>query len=134
MIIHCSNLHDQRGMTLVEVLASLVIITVVFTSVLSVFMSGMAWISGAARKTEAVNYAALVLEELKSHPELVRPGLKDVHALSSDLPIPDGIGGTCDCQEYASDLGLYSVKVCVYWSSSGHQQTEQLVTLVYGSN
>lgn len=134
MITEYKDGQFEKGMTLIEVLASMVILTVVFTSVLSVFMCCMAWISGAASKTEAVNYAASAIEDLKAHPELIRPGIGDVKDLCTDLPSPEGIGGTWSCEEYCSDLGLYTLEVDVYWVSGGHQQSEQLVTLVYGSN
>ncbi|MGE5404882.1 MAG: type IV pilus modification PilV family protein [Candidatus Saccharibacteria bacterium] len=134
MVNNQSKLFDQSGMTLIEVLASLVIITIVFMSVLSVFMSGMAWISGSSRRTEAVNYAASVIEELKAHPDMVKAGAGEVRSLCTGLTPPDGIGAAWICREYRPELGLYSIEVDVYWSSGSHQQNEQLVTLVYGSS
>lgn len=58
---------DQRGETLLELLVSMVIISLTLATVLSVFMNGRAGIEQSWERTEANQCAVSVMEAIKAH-------------------------------------------------------------------
>jgi len=65
--------HDQKswqmnnkGMTLIEVLAALVLLALLSTSMLTIFVPPAKWVSQARNQTTAVNYANALLENLRA--------------------------------------------------------------------
>ncbi len=65
--------HDQnnwqlnnKGMTLIEVLAALVLLALLSTSMISIFVPPAKWVSQARTQTTAVNYANALLENLRA--------------------------------------------------------------------
>lgn len=63
-IIRIKN--DEFGLTLIEVLASLVLLSLMSVSILAIFTPASSWISKARRETTASNYASSILEDLRS--------------------------------------------------------------------
>ncbi len=58
--------NDETGLTLIEVLASLVLLSLMTVSILSAFTPAASWIGKARRETTASNYAAAILEDLRA--------------------------------------------------------------------
>ena len=64
---------DQQGITLVEILVSVVLLSLVSTIFLNLLVTAIGWNQLAADKTRATNYAVAVMEELRT--------------VSSDFPV-----------------------------------------------
>ncbi|PKM78582.1 MAG: hypothetical protein CVU90_00875 [Firmicutes bacterium HGW-Firmicutes-15] len=63
---HIKWINNETGLTLIEVLASLVLLSLMIVSILAGFTPAASWISKARRETTASNYATAILEDLRS--------------------------------------------------------------------
>ncbi len=81
-----SSLDDEKGLTLVEVLASLVLLCLITTSVLAIFTPASAWVAQARSQTDACNYARGILDTMRSNRSLVTARTFDGKDIWPDTP------------------------------------------------
>lgn len=65
-VLNKSRQFNEKGMTLIEVMASLVILALISTTVAAVFTPASKWVKEARSETTASNYARAVLENLRA--------------------------------------------------------------------
>ena len=134
---------DQQGITLVEILVSVVLLSLVSTIFLNLLVTAIGWNQLAADKTRATNYAVAVMEELRT--------------VSSDFPVLCGYTysyeqGNWDelglklpaveeemkaevaIQADEATAGLFRVKVLVEWDYRGKQRGVTLDSMIWGSS
>lgn len=59
-------LKNQKGLTLVEIMAALVILSLLTVTLLSLFTASGSWINSAGQRTRASNYAASIIECIRA--------------------------------------------------------------------
>ncbi|MGI6487876.1 MAG: prepilin-type N-terminal cleavage/methylation domain-containing protein [Syntrophomonadaceae bacterium] len=134
---------DQRGITLVEILVAVVLLSLVSTIFLNLLVTAMGWNELAADKTRATNYAASVMEELRtvSSDFSVLCG----YTYSYDQGNWDELGLSLPAMEekmkaevaiQADDeaAGLFGIKVLVEWGHRGKQREVVLESMIWGSS
>lgn len=125
---------DERGLGLLEVLAAIALLALGVTSIFGVFGNATAWNQGAYRRTQAISFAAGIIEDYKARPDQIQPLPETaVGALNPDLEPPPGVEATVAIREYDSILDLYLVVVKVGWSSRGENERESLMAVWPGS-
>lgn len=62
-------INNQEGMTLVEVMAALVILSLLCVSMLGLYTSSQMWISKAGVRVQASEYAAAIMENIRARSE-----------------------------------------------------------------
>ncbi len=114
----------RRGVTLVEVLATMVLIGIVLPVVMQGVSLSMSAAARARHRTEAVQLATLKASEF-----LV---LRDVNSFSGSGDFgEDWPEYRWESQAASSDYGLYRVDVRVIWMERGQERAVALSTLVY---
>jgi len=63
------SINNQEGMTLVEVMASLVILSLLCVSLLGLYTSSQLWISNAGVRVQASGYATAIMENIRARSE-----------------------------------------------------------------
>lgn len=98
---------QQNGFILVQVLASLVILALLASSLLEVITTSSIWISKGAEKTRAIDYAGSIIETIRAHSfELSSLGLSDGMTYEvNDINLTDGFFA------FALDPGNEAIKV-----------------------
>ncbi len=116
-----SEQNQEKGATLLEVLAALAILAILTTAVLAVFIPTGLWISKAGNETSAANYAAAILEDLRDQ----RSRLQTANSISPENlglvqqykpGFPVGINAHISMEPMASYSKLYKVEVLVRWN------------------
>lgn len=125
---------SQSGLTLIEVLAALLLLSLVSLSIPAIFGPAAQWISKARLETTAVNYAASILDELRSERGKINEFNNGKTAEELDLvcesPYPGMTGQITQMQPQASLPNLYDVRVTVSWSQGGQTHNLQLSTVI----
>jgi prepilin-type N-terminal cleavage/methylation domain-containing protein len=128
------NRYDQKGLTLIEVLTALLLISLLAVSIPGIFGPVAIWTCKARSETSAVNYAASLLDELRLESEKIDEGntgktAEELHLVcTSSYP---GMTGTITrMQPQQSMPNLYDVVVTISWFQAGQPQNLQLVTLI----
>jgi len=67
------NINEEKGMTLLEVMGALVILSLLAVTMLSLFSTSGMWIAGAGRQTRASEYAAAVIEVARAYTNDINP-------------------------------------------------------------
>lgn len=67
MAVRINHPKRQEGLTLIEVMVSLVILALITISFLTIFTTSGIWIVNAGKETIAQNYAASIIELVKAH-------------------------------------------------------------------
>lgn len=131
-------MRNNRGFTLIEVLASIVILSILATVFFQMFVFSQKTTTSSKEKLVAINVAQGVLERIKykAHDEIQSPGTyTSANCTSSSNPsncqkrykimvnninysIKIQVGGKVD-----SELNLYSAKVLVYDENGKIQST-----------
>jgi prepilin-type N-terminal cleavage/methylation domain-containing protein len=57
----------EKGMTLIEVMAALVLLSLLAVTILSVFTTSESWVRGAGKKTIAVQYANSIIDAIRAN-------------------------------------------------------------------
>lgn len=124
---------SEKGMSLVEVLVALVILTLGTGLLLSIFSGGMRWNREAALKTRDLGLACQVIEILKSHPEKVKENRDgDMTSLNLNLDMPAGLAFWTTITVFDESLDLYLVRVEVSGSDRNVGRKTCLVTILPG--
>lgn len=113
-----------RGVTLMEVLATLLLVAIVLPAVMRGVTVSMQAAARARHQTEAAALAEAKLNELLA---------------SSDTNLPTGSGEFgIDWPDYrwetsavSRDLGLYEITVVVRWTERGAERMYELTSLMY---
>lgn len=125
---------NQKGLGLLEVLAAVALLALGVTSIFGVFGNATAWNQQASMSTQAINYAAGVLETFRSRPDQIRAMPETaVEELNLGLELPTGFEATVSIEEHDPTLDLYLVTVKVCWSAKGESQGETLYAIWQGS-
>jgi prepilin-type N-terminal cleavage/methylation domain-containing protein len=111
------------GFTLVEVLATLVLLGIVVPVAMRGVSVGLAAASTARRTAEAASLANAKLNEL------VIDGTWQTSGSSGDFPEAPDYHWTCE--NVARDYSTYEVILTVTWHQRGHERHLRLATLVY---
>jgi len=94
---------DEKGLTLIEVVASLFILTLVAVGVLSAFSTSGVWIGSARKSTVASGYAATIVDVVREH----SIELNNV-TLSPDY---QDVDNNTDDDTFVMDIGTKSVNI-----------------------
>ena len=118
------HLHLRRGITLMEVLATLLLVGIVLPVAMHGITLSMQAASSARHRTEAAQLAEWKLNELLA--------LRDANTLSGSGTFGD------DWPEYRweaestqADYGTYDVAVTVRWAERGQERSLTLASIVY---
>lgn len=61
------NINEEKAMTLLEVMAALVILSLLTVTLLSLFSTSGVWLAGANKQTRASEYAAAIIEVARAY-------------------------------------------------------------------
>jgi prepilin-type N-terminal cleavage/methylation domain-containing protein len=126
--------YDQQGLSLIEVLASLVLLSLLAFSMLAIFSPVARWINAARHETTAVHYAAAILENLRSEREKIDPVNAGQTAqeigLASVCPANGMVAEISLIQAQAAYPNLYDVQVTVTWTEGTVTQSLSLSTVI----
>ncbi|MDD3364776.1 MAG: prepilin-type N-terminal cleavage/methylation domain-containing protein [Syntrophomonas sp.] len=126
---------NETGLTLIEVLASLVLLSLMTVSIMSAFTPAASWINKARRETTASNYAAAILEDLRSD----RNKINNSNAGKSARDLFPAYGypwaGMTDEitrleRQNPPYSNLYDVTVTVSWSEGTKTRSLQISTMI----
>jgi len=125
---------NQKGTTLIEVLTALLLLSLVSVSIPAIFGPAAQWIHKARVETTAVNYAASLLDELRSEPGKIDESNTGKTAEELSLvcasPYPGMTNLISRMQPQQSMPFLYDVMVTVSWSQGGQPHNLQLCTVI----
>lgn len=126
--------HAQQGLSLIEVLASLVLLSLLALTGLAIFSPVARWISAARHETSAVYLAAAILENLRSEREKIDP----VNAGRNAQEI--GLTGVCPASGMVDEISLiraqaacddlYDVMVTITWPEGNATKSLSLSTVI----
>lgn len=121
---HNSRSKLGRGVSLVEVLATLVLVGVVLPAAMHGISLSLRAASWARHSHEAAMLAESKLNEAIA--------LRDpTQVTGSGTFAPDFPDYRWDCQSLSYGMGLFEVSVTVYWMERGLERSMVLTTLVY---
>jgi prepilin-type N-terminal cleavage/methylation domain-containing protein len=126
---------EQKGFSLIEVLAAILIIAVTITPIYYVLTYNSLVIAASGRQTQAMLYAQEIMERLKANPHSlgVAEGEYDASNLDqlgiSEAP-PVGLVPLVIIAWENQSLGLYRVTVKVQWQLRKVREVE-LTTLLF---
>jgi prepilin-type N-terminal cleavage/methylation domain-containing protein len=124
MTSRCHLIPRRRGVTLMEVLATLLLVGIVLPAVMQGVTVSMQAASRARHQTEAAALAEAKLNELLASSESsVITGSGDFGADWPDY--------RWDTAATSRDLGLYEITVTIRWTERGAEQTYQLTSLFF---
>jgi prepilin-type N-terminal cleavage/methylation domain-containing protein len=126
--------YDQKGLSLIEVLAALLLLSLLAVSIPAIFGPAATWVYKARTETAAVNYAASLLEELRSEPEKIDElntgKTAEEVSLLTESPYPGMISQITRMQPQQTMPNLYDVMVTITWSQGGQPYNLQLSTVI----
>ena len=128
------NRHGEKGFTLIEVLTALLLLSWLAVSIPVIFGPVSIWVCKARTETTAVNYAASVLEELRSEPGKIDK--LNSGKTAEELSLGCGssyLGMTSQITRMQPQQlmpNLYDVMVTVTWSQGGQPHNLQLMTVI----
>jgi type II secretory pathway pseudopilin PulG len=133
----------QQGITLVEILVAVVLLSLVSIIFLNLSVTAVGWNQLAANKTRATNYAAAVMEELRTvssdfpvlcgYTYCYDQGNWD--ELGLKLPaVEEGMKAEVAIQADEAAAGLFRVKVLVEWDHRGKQRGVTLDSMIWESS
>jgi len=123
--------HNEKGLTLIEVLASLVLLSILTVSILGVFTSTARWIAKGRQETTASHYASAVLEDLRAERNYI-DNQDDVLAeeLLSGQDYPDEMDAHITMDDLSSLHNLYNITVTIYRAGDNQSPILQMSTIM----
>ena len=128
---------NDQGMTLIEVLAALILLSIFAVTLLGIFAPAANWINMARKETTASNYASAVLEDLRSNRGAL---LSDVtYQTPSALLLNETEYKPSECPTMQAYITIRSLKeltsiinitVTVEWMEGGQTHSLELMTLM----
>ncbi|MGE5398394.1 MAG: type IV pilus modification PilV family protein [Chitinophagales bacterium] len=130
------KLRDEKGMTLIEILAALTILTMAIMVIITSFTTAIIWNAESGRRTRAIYFGSEVIEELKSNPSLVTntSGYVDYSSRVDYIAPPLGIGAKVSIFDYDTTLKLHTVLVKPTWNTRGIERSDSLQTVIRGDS
>lgn len=90
MPLRIDGIKKEEGMTLIEVLAALVLLSLLAVTLLSVFSTSGGWISGAGKKTRVVQCANSIMDTVKANSyQLKQIDFSEALAVGGKIEIPN---------------------------------------------
>lgn len=126
---------NETGLTLIEVLASLVLLSLITVGITAIFTPAASWISKARWETAASNYAVAVLEELRSDRSKIVEGNsgKTAQELFPASGYPwAGMSDTITRLEHQDPPynNLYDITVTITWREGTRPRSLQISTII----
>jgi len=115
----------RNGFTLIEVLATMVLLAIVLPAIMRAAAVSLAAASSARHVTEATALGEAKLNELVALNQWSQNGSGDFS--------PENPTYRWSIENAARDYGVYDVRITVTWSESGKERKLMLSTLVYAS-
>lgn len=121
---------NEKGMTLLEVLVALVLLSLLASTVLAIFTPTTIWIKKARDETIASNYAFAILEDLRAHREKLN-GVIDPDDLMAEKPVDmeADIVGESEIDGF-SNLYKITVTVTRTGDAPGNPPLAEMVTII----
>jgi prepilin-type N-terminal cleavage/methylation domain-containing protein len=129
--------NNYQGMTLIEVLAALILLSILAVTLVGIFTPTASWIYGARKETTACNYAAAVLEDLRSNRAVLASGV--TRQTPSSLSLDETEYKPADCptmQAYISmssrteSTAIFDIAVTVEWTEGSQTRSMKLMTIM----
>jgi type II secretory pathway pseudopilin PulG len=130
-------INDERGMSIIEVLATLILLCIVTITMLGTFAPTASWINTARKETTASNYAAAVLEDMRSNRSVLASGvtrqtpsalsLDETEYKPSDSPTMQAYITMSSRSE--SSL-IFNITVTVEWIEGAQTRSLKLMTIM----
>lgn len=143
-----STISNQKGMTLIEVLAALVLLSMMTITLFTVVTTSTIWIFKAGKSTQAMNMANTIMEDIKANSNTIPVGTFPHNMLSEDIK-DNGLGlsgdyrdsdkwGNMKAEVKVSEMqfdstsrdNLLEVKVKVTWQDSKGNYMEELTSII----
>jgi len=126
------GIYNEKGLTLIEVLVSLVLLSLLTVSILGIFTPTARWIAIARQETTASNYASAVLEDLREERNYIDN--KDdvpVEEFLSDHNYPSQeMDAYITMKKISSFENLYNITVTVNRSGDTESHILQMSTIM----
>jgi type II secretory pathway pseudopilin PulG len=128
-------INNATGLTLIEVLASLALLSLMTVSILAAFTPAASWINKARRETTASNYATSILESLRSDRSKIDNSNegKTAHYVFPDYGYPwAGMSDEITRLERQNSPynNLYDITVTVSWLEGSKTRSIKISTIV----
>ncbi|MDD3853321.1 MAG: type IV pilus modification PilV family protein [Syntrophomonadaceae bacterium] len=124
----------QAGVTLLEVLVSLVITLVLIGGAFNLFLFGVNNVSRGEGKTAACIYASSLLEEMKSRPQILSGVVDSGWVQADSMPFiqthPSGVEAEINLKPLEGVDQLYIVNLKVLTTGGSHEWEEFMVGVV----
>lgn len=130
---------DDAGLTLVEVLVSLVIINLISVFVIKISMTSAMWTRDALQRGMAADYAYAVMEIVRHEPTLLQTGPLEGEDVRMFLN-PSQTGAetpytwAVEATPWQDSSALSRVRVDISWQQGDKEQHVELWSLVYVQN
>ncbi len=140
--------HNQKGMTLVEVLAALVLLSLVTICLFTMVTTSSVWVFKAGQSTQAMTMANTIMEDIKANSFAIPTGVFDRNMLQNDVA-DGGLGLSFDYGgadkwanlapeviidniefEGSSTDNLLQVTVKVSWQEQGREFHNQVISVI----
>ena len=126
--------NNQKGLSLIEVLASLVLLSLLACGMLVIFSPAARWIVGARHETTAVYFAAAILENLRWERTKIDPLNSGKNAQEIGLNVassaPGMVGEISLMQAMPYYPNLYDVMVTVTWMEGKVPRSLSMSTII----
>jgi len=129
--------NDDRGITLIEVLATLIMLCILTVTMLGIFISTANWVNRARKDTTACNYGAAVLEDLRSNRTALVSGvtrqipsavfLDETNYRPTDSPTMQAYISMSSRTESAS---IFDITVTVEWKEGTQTRSLTMMTIM----
>jgi len=133
--IYCAP-KKEEGLTLVEVLLSLVMLSLITSGLIGVFVPTTMWVTRARNETTAANYAYAILENLRSDRETVTSFTSGESAddLWGDHEYKPAEPGSISSSIVKSPLGgdLFEITVTVSWNQGEQSHDITMISIISG--
>lgn len=130
---------DKQGLTLIEVLITLVLLTLLASTVIAVYTPADLWIQQARHETEASFYARSILDNLRADRNKINAtnhGKSADEIWSGHYYKPSGLSdltSTIDIEKHPADLNrLFNITVTITWIEGHRPYTLVLKTVMRG--
>lgn len=126
--------YPQKGLTLIEVLAALLLLALISASIPVIFGGAARWINQARMETTAINYGDSILDDLRSErdklDQLNTGRNAEELSLGYGSPYPGMNGAITRMQPQVSLPNLYDVTLTITWSQAGQVHNLVLSTVI----
>lgn len=112
---------NRKGFTLVELLAAILLLSIVAIAVMAIFHSSITNNQRAQLKNDAVNLAQSIIEEYRA---------RDFTDLVNETGHSDRYEYIVEVSDYEGEMEIKEILITVMWEFRGTQSNVSLVTLI----